>query len=166
MHKLHWIGDILVVDGAGYTDRALVGGMMLAYAQLRKLGGFVVNGAIRDLDDIRAGTIPVFAKAVTPQGPYREGPGEMNVPVVCGGQVVMPGDILVGDEDGIVVIPRLDAPELLEAAKKNLEEEQRTVARMGQGLYTENEHKDAFTSRFTRQGGTFCNRNWSGTAAP
>lgn len=159
-------GDILVVDGAGYTDRALVGGMMLAYAQLRKLGGFVVNGAIRDLDDIRAGTIPVFAKAVTPQGPYREGPGEMNVPVVCGGQVVMPGDILVGDEDGIVVIPRLDAPELLEAAKKNLEEEQRTVARMGQGLYTKNEHKDAFTSRFTRQGGTFCNRNWSGTTVP
>lgn len=55
-------GDILVIDGAGYTDRALVGGMMLAYAQMRGLGGFVVDGAIRDLDDIRQGNIPVFAK--------------------------------------------------------------------------------------------------------
>lgn len=148
-------GDILVIDGAGYTDRALVGGMMLAYAQLRGLGGFVVNGAIRDLDDIRAGNIPVFAKGVTPQGPYREGPGEMNVPVVCGGQVVMPGDILVGDEDGVVVIPRLDAVELLEAAKHNLEQEQLTLARMKQGDYSQQEHTKAFTGLFTRQGGSF-----------
>lgn len=148
-------GDILVIDGAGYTDRALVGGMMLAYAQLRGLGGFVVDGAIRDLDDIRAGSIPVFAKAVTPLGPYREGPGEMNVPVVCGGQVVMPGDILVGDEDGLVVIPRKDAPALLEAARQNLAGEQETLARMEQGGYTLEEHKKAFTGLFERQGGRF-----------
>ena len=148
-------GDILVIDGAGYTDRALVGGMMLAYAQLRGLGGFVVDGAIRDLDDIRAGAIPVFAKAVTPLGPYREGPGEMNVPVVCGGQVVMPGDILVGDEDGVVVIPRKDAPALLEVARENLAGEQETLARMEQGGYTFEEHKKTFTGLFQRQGGRF-----------
>lgn len=148
-------GDILVIDGAGSTDRALVGGMMLAYAQMRGLGGFVINGAIRDLDEIRSGRIPVFAKGVTPQGPYREGPGEMNVPVVCGGQVVMPGDILVGDEDGVVVIPRLDASELLAAAKQNMEQEQLTAARMKQGTYSEQEHRQAFTDLFLRQGGSF-----------
>lgn len=148
-------GDILVIDGAGYTDRALVGGMMLAYAQMRGLGGFVVDGAIRDLDDIRQGSIPVFAKAVTPLGPYRDGPGEMNVPVVCGGQVVMPGDILVGDEDGVVVVPRRDAQELLEAARRNLAGEQEALERMKAGTYTEQEHRNDFTGRFLHQGGEF-----------
>ena len=148
-------GDILVIDGAGYTDRALVGGMMLAYAQMRGLGGFVVDGAIRDLDDIRQGSIPVFAKAVTPLGPYRDGPGEMNVPVVCGGQVVMPGDILVGDEDGIVVVPRRDAEELLEAARRNLAGEQEELVRMKEGTYTQQEHRASFTSKFLELGGEF-----------
>ncbi len=148
-------GDILVIDGAGYTDRALVGGMMLAYGEMRKLGGFLVNGAIRDLEDIRRGNIPLFAKAVTPQGPYREGPGEMNVPVVCGGQVVMPGDILVGDQDGVVVIPRQDALELLEAARANLAQEQQTLGRMQQGSYTAQEHKENFTRLFVERGGSF-----------
>lgn len=147
-------GDIIVIDGAGYTDRALVGGMMLTYAEMRGLGGFVVNGAVRDIDDIRSSPLPVFAKAVTPLGPYREGPGEVNVPVVCGGQVVMPGDILVGDADGVVVIPRRDAQELLEAAKRNLAGEQKEIQQMKEGIYTESRHKDAFTSRFLRHGGS------------
>lgn len=147
-------GDIIVVDGAGYTDRAMVGGMMLAYAEMRKLGGFVVNGAVRDLDDIRASCLPVFAKAVTPLGPYREGPGEINVPVTCGGQVVMPGDILVGDNDGIVVVPRKDAWELLEAAKKHLAGEQEELERMRAGTYAEQAHRDTFTGMFLSHGGS------------
>lgn len=147
-------GDIIVIDGAGYTDRALVGGMMIAYAEMRGLGGFVVNGAIRDLDDVQNCSIPVFAKAVTPLGPYREGPGEINVPVVCGGQVVMPGDILVGDADGLVVIPKADAKELLEAARKNLAGEQAEMERMKAGTFTEEEHKKTFTGRFLENGGS------------
>ena len=147
-------GDIIVIDGAGYTDRALVGGMMLAYAEMRHLGGFVVNGAVRDMDDIRGSSLPVFAKAVTPLGPYREGPGEINVPVVCGGQVVMPGDILVGDADGVVVIPRKDARELLEAARKNLAGEQEEIHLMKEGLYTEAKHRETFTTMFLRHGGS------------
>ena len=136
-------GDIIVIDGAGYADRALVGGMMLAYAEERKLGGFVVNGAVRDLDDIHNSPLPVFAMAATPLGPYREGPGEINVPVVCGGQVVMPGDLLVGDSDGLVVIPRDDAAELLDAVRKNL------------GTYAEEHHKEIFTGAFLTRGGSF-----------
>lgn len=149
-------GDILVIDGAGYTDRALVGGMMLTYAETRSLGGFVVNGAVRDLGDIQKSALPVFAIGVTPLGPYREGPGEINVPVVCGGQVVMPGDILVGDEDGIVVIPRRDAAELLEAARANLNGEQEEMARMRAGSFTQQEHKERFTGAFLNRGGSIC----------
>lgn len=157
-------GDIIVIDGAGYTDRALVGGMMLAYAELRHLGGFVVNGAVRDMDDIRSSSLPVFAKAVTPLGPYREGPGEINVPVVCGGQVVMPGDILVGDADGIVVIPRNDAKELLEAARKNLAGEQEEIHLMKEGLYTEAKHRETFTTMFLRHGGSISHQAQGGQA--
>ena len=148
-------GDIIVIDGAGYPDRALVGGMMLTYAEERKLGGFVVNGAVRDLDDIAASPLPVFAMAATPLGPYREGPGELNVPVVCGGQVVMPGDILVGDSDGLVVIPRRDAPALLEAVRQNLAMEQEEMRHMRDGSYGEEQHKEVFTGAFLKRGGSF-----------
>ena len=151
---MHSPVDIIVIDGAGYTDRALVGGMMLAYAEMRKLGGFVVNGAIRDLDDIRAGNIPVFAKSATPLGPYREEPGEINVPVVCGGQVVMPGDILVGDSDGLVVIPQRDAAELLALSRANLAGEQAELERMKNGHYDEQKHLETFTGLFQKKGGT------------
>ena len=148
-------GDIIVVDGAGYPDRALVGGMMLTYAESRGLGGFVVNGAVRDLDDIAASPLPVFAMSATPLGPYREGPGEMNVPVVCGGQVVMPGDILVGDSDGIVVIPRKDAPTVLELARQNLAKEQEEMQSMRTGAYSSELHKETFQRDFLRHGGSF-----------
>lgn len=66
-------GDIIVIDAAGNTDRGMVGGMMLAYAEMRGLGGFVVNGAVRDLEDIQNGRLPVYGKAVSPLGPYRQG---------------------------------------------------------------------------------------------
>ena len=148
-------GDVIVIDGAGYADRALVGGMMLAYAEERGLAGFVVNGAVRDLDDIEASPLPVFALAATPLGPYREGPGEINVPVVCGGQVVMPGDILVGDSDGIVVIPRRDAADLLSAVRKNLSMEQDEMRRMKEGTYEQESHREIFTGAFLKRGGSF-----------
>jgi len=152
-------GDIIVIDGAGYADRALVGGMMLAYAEERRLGGFAVNGAVRDLDDIRNSSLPVFAMAATPLGPYREGPGEINVPVVCGGQVVMPGDLLVGDSDGLVVVPRRDAAALLDAVRQNLAAEQDEMKRMKDGTYAEEQHREIFTGSFLKRGGNFERHN-------
>ncbi len=146
-------GDIIVLDGAGYTDRALLGGMMLEYAKIKKIGGFIVDGAIRDLDEVKASGIPVFAKSVTTLGPYREGPGEINVPVVCGGQVVRPGDILVGDNDGIVVIPQEFALEVLEGAKAHLAKELEETFRMRTGEYTSEEHIKTFTGKFLQLGG-------------
>lgn len=116
-------GDVLVVDGGGCTDRSLAGEIMITYAAKKGLAGIVVNGALRDLDGIQSAPIAIYAKGITPQGPYKNGPGEINVPVCCGGVVVMPGDILVGDMDGIVVIRKEDAADLIEAAVQKLDDE-------------------------------------------
>lgn len=148
-------GDILVIDGAGYTNRALVGGMMLTYAKERNLGGFVVNGAVRDIEDIEHSPLPVYAITRTPEGPYCEGPGEMNVPVCCGGQVVMPGDILVGDQDGIVVIPKEEAESVLDKVRKNLLQEQTDMQKMREGTYSETDHRKKFYDKFVKNGGVF-----------
>lgn len=109
-------GDIIVVDGEGESTRSLMGEMMLDYAVRRGIGGFVIDGMVRDGSALRSAPIPIYAIGLTPQGPYKNGPGEINVPIACGGQVVFPGDILVGDEDGIVVIHPEFAEELAEEA--------------------------------------------------
>lgn len=110
-------GDVIVVDGAGYEDRALLGGIMSTYAAKRGIAGIVVDGAIRDPKDLEELDINVFAKAISPNGPYKNGPGEINVPVNIGGRIIKPGDILIGDVDGLVVV---DPKYALEVSKKTL----------------------------------------------
>ncbi|MDO4487756.1 MAG: RraA family protein [Eubacteriales bacterium] len=122
-------GDILVIDGNGCTSRSLMGEVMFTYAMNRGVAGIVVDGAIRDSDSLDTLDIPVYAVAVTPQGPYKNGPGEINVPVACGGQVVNPGDILVGDADGVCVIHKEDAEAVLEAVKVKFSGEQKLLER-------------------------------------
>lgn len=122
-------GDILVIDGNGCVTRSLLGEIMMTYAQNRKLAGIVVDGAIRDSDALDELDIPVYAKAITPQGPYKNGPGEINVPISCGGKVVFPGDILVGDPDGICVIRSEDAPLILNAVHEKFAGEQKLLER-------------------------------------
>ena len=122
-------GDVLVVDGNGCTSRSLMGEIMFTYAQNKGLAGIVIDGAIRDADSLNELDIPVYAIAVTPQGPYKNGPGEINVPVSCGGQVVFPGDILVGDMDGICVIRAVEAAGLIDAVHKKFHDEQVLLAR-------------------------------------
>jgi RraA family protein len=109
-------GDILVVDNAGARTRALMGEVMFSYAAFKKLAGIVVDGPIRDLDCLAELGLPIYAVGSMPGGPYKDGPGEVNVPVSCGGVAVHPGDIIIGDSDGVVVIPRQDAAALLEKA--------------------------------------------------
>ncbi len=109
-------GDIIVIDGEGCKDRSLFGEIMIDYAVKRGIAGMIIDGAIRDENAAKSAPIPIYATAVTPQGPYKHGPGEINVPIACCGQVVFPGDILVGDEDGIVVIRPQYAEALAEVA--------------------------------------------------
>lgn len=111
-------GDIIVVDGASGCNRSLAGEIMMRFAQLKGIAGFVVDGCLRDVDGVEMLTMPVYAKGVTPQGPFKFGPGEVNTPIACGGQVVFPGDILVGDKDGIVVIHQKDAEQLVQIAQE------------------------------------------------
>ena len=84
----------------------------------KKIAGIVLDGPIRDIDEIGHWDFPVYCTGTTPGGPYKEGPGEINVPISCGGVSVNPGDIILADPDGVIVIPRRDAPTILEEAKK------------------------------------------------
>lgn len=120
-------GDILIVDAQGDLTNAIIGELMVLWAKKKGLGGFIIDGAIRDSDSIATIDFPVYAVGISPNGPYKDGPGEINVPVVCGGLVVRPGDIIVGDPDGVVVIQPQDAPDLLTQAKNKLAAEQQTI---------------------------------------
>jgi len=111
-------GEALVVNGFADTSRALVGELLAGRAQANHLAGFVVDGAIRDVGEIEDLGIPVFARAVAPAGPYRLGPHRQQVPIAVGGQCVIPGDVVVGDADGVVIIPIGLLRDTVEAAEK------------------------------------------------
>lgn len=123
-------GDVLVIDAGSGNNRSLAGEIMLTMAYKKGLAGVVIDGCLRDLDGIRKIPMAVYAKGITPQGPFKNGPGEINVPVCCGGQVVFPGDILVGDQDGIVVIHPQDAEAIAKAAIKKKQSEDETFELM------------------------------------
>ncbi|MDF2959951.1 MAG: L-lactate dehydrogenase LldD [Paenibacillus sp.] len=106
-------GDVIVVDAGGDLTNAIVGEIMLRLAQKKGVAGFVIDGAIRDTGAFMNDTFPVYARGVTHRGPYKDGPGEINVPVSLGGMIVNPGDIIVGDEDGLVAVPLQEAEALL-----------------------------------------------------
>lgn len=98
-------GDVIVIDAGGFTDRAIFGELMATYCKSRGIKGIVCDGAIRDRGSLAAmENFHVYARAATPNGPYKNGPGEINVPVVIGGKTVYPGDIVVGDDDGVLFI--------------------------------------------------------------
>lgn len=112
-------GDVIVVSNEEDQRRALMGEIMFTYAMnQRRLGGLVLDGPVRDVDALRAMPLPVYATGSTPGGPYKEGPGEINVPIACGGVSVNPGDVILGDLDGVIVIPLKDAQAVLEAAEE------------------------------------------------
>lgn len=98
-------GDVIVVDAGGDLTNAIFGEMMLRTAQMRGVAGLVIDGAVRDLAVISAGNFPVYAAGVTHRGPYKDGPGEINVPISINGMIVKPGDLVIGDEDGLLCVP-------------------------------------------------------------
>jgi RraA family protein len=111
-------GDVLVIDAGGDLDRALIGELLSAIAISRGVAGIVLDGAVRDTDILAASDLPVFAKGVNLRGPFKNGPGRINVPVSIGGMVVSPGDVVVGDSDGVIAFSQDIAADLLVAAEK------------------------------------------------
>jgi RraA family protein len=116
-------GDVIVVDAGGICENAIIGELMMSRARQRGVAGIVIWGAIRDSAEIGAGTYPVYASGVTHRGPYKNGPGEINVPINMGGMAVNPGDIIIGDADGLVAIPQEQAERILKSAQGILAKE-------------------------------------------
>jgi RraA family protein len=128
-------GDVIVVDAGGDLTNAIIGELMLAQMVKRGLGGIVVNGAIRDSAAIRAQGFPVFAAGVTHRGPYKDGPGEINVPVAVDGMVIEPGDLVLGDDDGLLCIPFAETDAIGAAAAQKSAAEARQMANIEAGTH-------------------------------
>lgn len=119
MHKAFDIaepGDVIVVDAGGDLTNAIIGENAAAYAESLGLAGVVINGAIRDSAAIATRNFPIFAIGITHRGPYKDGPGEVNVSISINGMVVAPGDLILGDGDGVVCVPRERVEEVYAAA--------------------------------------------------
>ena len=128
-------GDVLLIDAGGDLNNAVVGGILTFYANTIGLAGVVIDGAIRDVADISEREFPVYARGVTHRGPYKDGPGEINVTVSVGGMVVAPGDIIVGDQDGLLAIPQDGVAEVIEKAQSVLAAEAETIRAMKEGRW-------------------------------
>jgi regulator of RNase E activity RraA len=121
-------GDLLVVNGFGHTHRALVGDQLARRFAARGVTGAVIDGAVRDRDEIASLRFPVWARATTPAGPFKNGPGAIGEPVAVGGVVATAGDVVVADGDGVIVVPARRAAEVLDAAREVVAHESRLHA--------------------------------------
>jgi RraA family protein len=128
-------GDVIVCDGGGELNIALTGELMMGHAARRGIAAVVMDGAIRDAARLGELEIGIWARGVTPSGPYKDGPGEVGSPVACGGQVVMPGDLVMADEDGVVVVPREHAAEAIAAAEAHNAKEVESQAAIDSGAW-------------------------------
>ncbi|OZI34872.1 methyltransferase [Bordetella genomosp. 10] len=126
-------GDVIVVDAGGDLTNAIIGERMIAYCVAKKFAGIVINGAVRDLAWIREHDFPVYAAGITHRGPYKDGPGEINVPVAFDGLVIEPGDLVVGDDDGLLCIPYDATKDVLVKAQAKHKQESDTFADIGKG---------------------------------
>ncbi|MBY6002326.1 RraA family protein [Salipiger bermudensis] len=126
-------GDVIVVDAGGDLANALMGELMLAYAIKKGVVGFVLNGAIRDADNFIETNLPTFAAGITHRGPYKDGPGEINVPIAIDGMVIHPGDIMIGDRDGVLCVPIDEAEDILARTRAKSDAEIKQMAAIEAG---------------------------------
>ncbi|KRQ12702.1 RraA family protein [Bradyrhizobium manausense] len=128
-------GDVIVVDAGGDLTNAITGEMMLMQMVKRGVAGLVINGAIRDAGFIRGQTFPIFAAGVTHRGPYKNGPGEINVAIAIDGMVIEPGDLIIGDDDGLLCVPFDQTEAVFKAATAKFEAEQKQMANIEAGTH-------------------------------
>ena len=127
-------GDVLVIEGGGNHSWALLGFLMVSTAQKLGVAGIVADGCVRDAQEIRRSGFPVFSAGLSPNGPFKEGPGEINYPISCGGQVVRPGDIIIADDDGVVVMKQELVESVIEEVDKIIQREGKRLAEIEAGL--------------------------------
>ena len=126
-------GDVIVVDGKGDLSCALTGALMAAHAQKAGIAGFIIDGAVRDTEDCAKGSFPIFAAGCNPNGPLKNSGGRINWPVSVGGTTVNPGDLIVGDADGVTVLPRELAAAIVAGALGKVDAEDERMKAIGHG---------------------------------
>ena len=126
-------GDVLVIDGGGNHSWALLGWLMVSTAIKLGVAGIVADGCVRDAQEIRASGFPLFCAGLSPNGPFKEGPGEINFPISCGGQVVRPGDIIIGDDDGVVVLQKEFAAATIDKVYQVIQREENRLKEIADG---------------------------------
>jgi len=129
-------GDVLIIDGKGITSRSCWGGLQTFMAQEKKAAGVVINGMVRDFEDLKNYEIPVYARGVSPNGPFKGWSGNVNHPIACTSVVVSPGDIVRGDDDGVVIVPKDLASKVLVFCEKRLNTEKQWFEAVGSGQST------------------------------
>lgn len=128
-------GDVLVIDCDGYTQTGHIGELMCTSCRAHEIAGIVIDGGYRDRQAIGEMNFPVYGRGTSPCGPLKQDPGSINVTVSCGGVSVDPGDVVVGDTDGITVIPRDSAAEILDAVQAKLAREDEVREKVADGAY-------------------------------
>lgn len=126
-------GDVVVVDAGGDLTNALIGELMISHAMKRGLAGIVIYGAVRDSAWIHEHDFPVFAAGVSHRGPYKDGPGEINVPIAIEGMVIAPGDLVIGDDDGLLCVPYDEVEAVYAAADAKHKAETKQMAAIHDG---------------------------------
>ena len=139
-------GDVIVVDGKGDLSCALTGALMAAHAQKAGIAGFVIDGAVRDTEDCAKGSFPIFAAGANPNGPLKSSGGRINWPVSLAGTPVNPGDLIVGDADGVVVVPRETAAAIVDAAQAKVDAEDQRMKAIGRGEVAQSWVEDSLRS--------------------
>jgi len=139
IHKAIYIaqpGDVLTVDVRGHKDTSVWGNIMTKACMFRGIEAVVIDGSIRDIRENKEDRYPIFCRGVAPAGSHKRCAGNINIPIQCGGVCVNPGDIIVGDDDGVVVVPQKSAEMVLRKAKEKVEEEKRWLNGIRQGKST------------------------------
>jgi len=126
-------GDVIVVETGGHMRNAVVGELMSTAAALKGVAGFVIDGAIRDSAVIAEKDFGVFARGISHRGPFKEGPGEINVPISIDGMLTLPGDLIVGDHDGVIAIRPNGLDRIAEQVRAIEEKEKHMLQRMADG---------------------------------